>query len=218
MILHIIICLLVGYIFGNFQTAFLVGKKNNVDIREYGSGNAGTTNAFRTLGKKAGVITFIGDVLKAIIPMLLVRFVFFKDCDYNELLVLYTGFGTVLGHNYPFWLKFKGGKGIAVTASVLVTFDPWMVIPGAIVFFGVAAITKYVSLSSMLLTLVIPAWIAATRWDSPYFVHMLIVSVLFFASAVFRHRANIVRLKNGTENKIGQHQYIKDQNGEKSEK
>ena len=124
------------------------GKRNNVDIRDYGSGNAGTTNAFRTLGKKAGILTFLGDFFKAVIPMVIVARFVYKDLDYSDLLVLYTGFGAVLGHNFPFWLKFKGGKGIAVTAGVIVAFNPWATIPAVILFFGIVGITRYVSVSS----------------------------------------------------------------------
>lgn len=211
MIRNIAICLLLGYLFGNFQTSFIIGKTRHVDIREHGSGNAGTTNAFRTLGKAAGFLTFFGDFLKAIIPMLLVSFVFFKDVEYVKLLLLYTGFGTVLGHNFPFWLKFRGGKGIAVTSGVIVAFDPWMIIPAAIVFFGIVLVTKYVSVSSLALSLVLPTWICITLNCSPYFIHMLIVSLLFVTSAFIKHIPNIKRLANGTENKIGQHQYVKDE-------
>ena len=97
MALQIVVCLVLGYIVGSFSTGYIMGLMNHVDIREMGSGNAGTTNAFRTLGKKAGVITLVGDMLKAILVVLLVRFVIYKDIDYVKLLELICGFGCVLG-------------------------------------------------------------------------------------------------------------------------
>jgi len=109
MLLKILVCLSVGYGFGCFSTGYVVGKANKIDIRKYGSGNAGTTNALRILGWKAGIITFLGDAIKALIPVLLVRY-FLQGDSYGQLLSLYTGLGVVLGHNFPFWLNFKGGK------------------------------------------------------------------------------------------------------------
>ena len=103
-----------GYCFGLFQTGYIYGEKHGVDIRTQGSGNAGTTNTLRVLGWKAGLITFLGDLFKAIFAVLLIRFIFIgKYPDAVKILELYAGFGAVLGHNFPFYLKFKGGKGIA---------------------------------------------------------------------------------------------------------
>ena len=106
-----LLCLIIGYVFGMFQTGFIYGKINHIDIREHGSGNAGTTNALRTLGWKAGFITFAGDILKVVLASLVVRLIFRNThTDSMTLLVLYTGIGTVLGHNFPFYLHFKGAK------------------------------------------------------------------------------------------------------------
>ncbi len=102
MILKIIICLAFGYLFGCISTGYLIGKKNKVDIRKYGSGNTGTTNTLRTLGVKAGALVLVGDMLKAIIPILLVRFFIYPNVTIMPLLTLYTGLGVVLGHNFPF--------------------------------------------------------------------------------------------------------------------
>lgn len=203
MTLQIVTCLLVGYLCGNFSTGYLMGKHKKVDIREHGSGNAGTTNAFRTLGKKAGMLTFLGDFLKAVIPILIFRNLIFADVEYRALLGLIVGFAVVLGHNYPFWLHFKGGKGIAVTAGALVAFDPWIIPIGIIIFVGSVYITKYVSLGSLLITILVPIWIAIRTNGNPYSIPMTIVGLLYLASAFFMHRSNIKRLLNGTENKIG---------------
>ena len=111
-----LICLAVGYLFGLIQTSYIYGRMQGIDIRTQGSGNAGTTNALRVLGKKAGAITFVGDACKCIAAILLVRLLFSGSYpDMVPLLCVYTGAGVVLGHNFPFYLNFKGGKGIAAS-------------------------------------------------------------------------------------------------------
>lgn len=205
MVTNIIICLVAGYFIGTISTGYIVGRFNNMDIRDYGSGNAGTTNAFRTMGKKAGIITFIGDFFKALIPLLVIKLVILKDLDYAYLAELVFGLGCVLGHNYPVWLRFKGGKGIAVTGGVFVALQPEIIIPGAIVFGGLILLTKYVSVGSIALSILFPVWIAIFRRSDPYYGICVAVACLYTLSAVWRHKANIVRLINGTENKIGQH-------------
>ena len=112
--IHNIICLVIGYFCGCISSGYFVGKFHHIDIREHGSGNAGTTNVLRVLGKLPALITFVGDLAKAVMPILVIRI--FLSPDNWYLLCLYMGLGVVLGHNYPFYLGFKGGKGIAVTA------------------------------------------------------------------------------------------------------
>ena len=154
MILSRGICLAIGYIFGLFQTGYIYGKAHNVDIRQQGSGNAGTTNALRTLGWKAGLVTFIGDLGKAMLSMLIAWLLFHeKYPDGVKLLEMYAGFGAVLGHNFPFYLKFKGGKGIACTSGFILAFDPLMAPVCLILFIGAVAITRYVSLGSILVVI-----------------------------------------------------------------
>jgi len=201
MIIQIIICLILGYIFGCFSTGYLVGKMNKVDIRKYGSGNAGTTNALRTLGAKAGALTLFGDMLKAIIPILLVRFLIFPEEEAVQLFALYTGLGVVLGHNYPVWMGFKGGKGIAATSGVMAAFDPFIILFGLPLFAISVAITRYVSVGSLLLAVLFPIWIYIRYLGD---IHMLIISILFMVLAIIKHRTNIKRILNGTENKLGQ--------------
>jgi glycerol-3-phosphate acyltransferase PlsY len=151
-----IACLLFGYIFGLFQTSIILGKIKGVDVRKHGSGNAGTTNTLRVLGFKAGMIVLAGDILKCMIPILLVK-IFLKD-GYGEmlwLLVFWTAAGVILGHNYPFYLKFKGGKGIATTAGLILSM-PWPFIAiEVLVFFGIFFTTHYVSLGSLCVYLVL---------------------------------------------------------------
>lgn len=202
------ICLVIGYLFGCIETGYIVGKLNHVDIRNYGSGNSGTTNALRTLGVKAGAITFLGDVLKAVIACLLVRFLLYPGLASTQLLTLYTGLGVVLGHNYPIWLKGKGGKGIAATGGVMIAFDLRMVPIALVIFLIAVALTRFVSLGSLLVSIFFPIWVAIMY---PGNYPMLIVSLVFTLSAFIKHRANINRLLHGTENKIGQRVKVQDE-------
>lgn len=206
LVIKIIICLVVGYLFGTFSTAWFVGKIKKVDLRKCGSGNLGTTNAMRILGKKWGIITFLGDFFKVALPVIAVEYFIFSGEDYAQLLGMYTGLGAVLGHCYPFWLGFKGGKGIAAMSAVMVSYDFAIIPAGLLVFFLVVYFTKYVSVGSLVISVMFPVWVAVRTgiFDSnPYFLHMLIVSLCFTASAFFMHRSNIKRLINGTENKVG---------------
>ncbi len=196
------ICLVIGYFFGCISSGYIVGKIYHIDIRDKGSGNAGTTNVLRTLGKLPALLTFAGDLLKAIVPVLVIRLILDTPVDWY-LLCLYMGLGVVLGHNYPFYLKFKGGKGIAVTSAVILsTAHPLLILAGLLIFIFVVAITKYVSLGSLLVAWYIPANTIIFYRENPLFVHMIVVSLLFTAFAYFQHRQNIVRLLNGSENKL----------------
>ena len=133
-----ILCLVVGYLFGLFQTAYFYGKLHGIDIREHGSGNAGTTNTLRVLGTKAGVIVLVGDILKCMIAIFLCRYVFSASHpDMVYLLQMYTAAGVILGHNFPFYMHFKGGKGIAATAGLILSFHPYFIPMGVIIFFGI---------------------------------------------------------------------------------
>lgn len=200
----IVLCVVTGYLFGSIPFGYIIGKFKHIDIRNYGSGNSGTTNAFRTVGKAGGIVTFIGDFLKALGPILLIKYVFFTDCEYVRLLILIYGFSCVLGHNFPVWLHFKGGKGIAVTSGVFVGFD-WLIIPFGVALFGIIVLTtKYVSVGSLAISVLFPIWISIRALGEPFYPWMVGVACLYMISAFIMHRKNIVRLKNGNENKIGQ--------------
>lgn len=201
MILKIILCLIFGYSFGCFSTGFFVGKMNKVDIRKYGSGNVGATNTLRTMGAKAGAITLVGDCIKAVAAILIIKLVIFRGDAALDLLSIYTGLGVVIGHNYPFWLKFKGGKGMAATGGAMATIDPLIIPVGLPVFVLAIAITKYVSVGSLAISILFPIWVAIRF---PGNIHMLLVAFAFTVLAFIRHQSNIKRLLAGTENKIGQ--------------
>ena len=151
-----IVCLVIGYIFGLFQTGYLYGKAHHVDIRKRGSGNAGTTNALRTMGWKAGAVTFLGDCFKCVFAVVVVHLLFAKNYgDILPLLSMYAGMGAVLGHNYPFYMHFKGGKGIAATAGLLVsTTNVWMVLICLVSFVLIVGVTRYVSLGSLAVVII----------------------------------------------------------------
>lgn len=202
-----VFCLVFGYVFGLFQTGYLYGRMNHIDIRNYGSGNSGTTNALRVLGKKAGLIVFIGDFFKMVLACLLVR-IFLRGDPNTDLYVLYTGLGVVMGHNFPFYLGFKGGKGIASMAGLLVSMDWRVTLVCAAVFLGTVIITRYVSLGSIFV--VILFFIQMVLYESMGAYQVAPGSRLEFYAlagvltgmAIWRHRANIRRLLAGTENKL----------------
>lgn len=200
----ILLCLLAGYILGGISGGHVAGRLYHTDVREHGSGNLGATNVLRTLGIKAAIITFAVDVLKVIIPVLIVRYVLFPQyAPYsyeNQLLVLYIAFGAVIGHNFPMTLNFHGGKGVACLAATILMFDWRMAIPELLIFVTIVAITKFVSLGSIIVSLVFFFWIFLVH-DAT--LHMALIAAAFPVSVIFMHRSNIVRLLNGTENKIG---------------
>ncbi len=209
MIIARIVAVAIGYVIGLFQTGYLYGKSQGIDIREHGSGNSGTTNTLRTLGWKAGAVTFIGDVAKAIIAVVIVHFLF-REMDGLKVIELYAGFGAVLGHNFPFYLKFKGGKGIASTSGMILAVCPQAAPLCLILFIVIVLATRYVSLGSiiMVIAFVIQSitynhlgWLGV---ESGYMPEFDILAACFTALAIWQHRANIKRLINGTENKFGQ--------------
>lgn len=205
-----IVCLLIGYVFGLFQTGYLYGKTKHIDIRTKGSGNAGTTNALRTMGKKAGLITLLGDCFKCIFAVLVVRLIYgSSQGDILPVLSMYAGIGAVLGHNYPFYMKFKGGKGIAVTAGIIITsWNIWIMLICLAVFVGMVAGTKYVSVGSLavvityFLCVIVYGQIGGFHVEGSYLTEIYVLAALVVISAFFKHRSNIKRLMEGTENKL----------------
>ncbi len=203
-----VICIVIGYIFGLFQTAYIYGRMKGIDIRQHGSGNAGTTNSLRVLGKKAGAIVFICDILKCGLAMTTVRLLFGEShADMIYLLVIYAAAGAILGHNFPFYLGFKGGKGIACTAGMVIFFHPVLIPLEVLTFFGIFFTTHYVSLGSLLVYVVLMIQMVIfgqTGWfgmSQPYLIELYVLIVLLAALAFWGHRANIVRLIHKNERK-----------------
>lgn len=202
------VCLAIGYAFGLFQTAYILGKSKGIDIREHGSGNAGTTNAMRIMGTKAGLTVFLGDMLKSLLALLLVGFLFgHSHPEAVFLLKVWTFAGVVLGHDYPFYMNFRGGKGVAVVAGFIFGFH-WSFIPtGILLFFVPYLTTKYVSLGSLLLylgtfiQLVIEGCTGMFGNLGPMLPEIIIIQGILTFMAWYRHRENIGRLLAGKERK-----------------
>lgn len=208
-----LICVIIGYVFGLFQTSYLYGKMKGMDIREHGSGNAGATNALRTLGFKAGLITFAGDCLKCILAVVLVRALFagrYPDENMGVLLGMYASLGVILGHNFPCYLKFHGGKGISATAGLYLSLDPVLTVIALVLFAGSVGITRFVSLGSILVSMFLPIGVIfygmQGKWglSQGHLYELYAIALFLCAMALFRHRKNIVRLAKGTESKLGQ--------------
>ena len=204
-----VICLVMGYVFGLFQTGYLYSKAHNMDIRKYGSGNSGSTNVLRVMGKKAALIVFIGDVSKMILACLLTRYLYREQPGMMYVYLLYTGFGVVLGHNFPFYMGFKGGKGIAASAGLFAALDWRIMVVCLVVFVLVVALTRYVSLGSILVMLLFLAGMLFFGMRGDYGVEeqalpeFYVMASVITMMAVWRHRSNIKRLLSGTENKLG---------------
>ena len=202
-----LICIVIGYALGLIQTGYICGKVQNIDIRDHGSGNAGTTNTLRTLGWKAGLITLLGDCFKCVAAVAIAKALFPGEAE--NLFGIYAAFGVILGHNYPFYLKFQGGKGIASTAGLIISTNWIMVLTCATIFSVTVAITKYVSLGSILVMIayiiqvVIFGQMGMFDLSGPLLYEYYAIAVILTVMAIFRHRKNIVRLLNGTENKLG---------------
>lgn len=204
-----ILLLIIGYFIGNIETGYIFGKLNKMDIRNYGSGNAGATNTLRVLGPKAGLIVFFGDFCKSLIPCLVVRYIFRDNVSLSYVYMLYIGLGVVLGHNFPFYLGFKGGKGVASTAGIIMALDIRIAAVCLAIFIVIVAVTRYVSLASIVVMIIfigmshmlVKTSYGFTDGTSPMEFRLLVVVIGFLS--IFMHRANIKRLLSGTENKIG---------------
>ena len=212
-----VLCVLGGYCFGLFETGAIIAKKNNVDLRKEGSGNIGTTNSLRVMGVKAGAITLLGDVLKCIIAMLLAMFIFrgmFPSPDNGyRLLMIYAGIGAILGHDYPFYHHFKGGKGVACTAGFMFAFDGWFTLVGLIEFFSIFFATHYVSLGSLFVypyVLVMQIVMGQMGYfkgydglvvPQHYLTEMYCITLVLLCLTTFMHRENIKRLIAHNEKK-----------------
>lgn len=210
MIGEIIASIGIGYVCGLFLSGFLYGKSRHVDVRESGSGNVGTTNTLRTLGLKAGAITLLGDILKVFVAMFLVWLLFRKSLpEHVRLLEMYAGFGAILGHDFPVYMKFKGGKGIASTGGLVLAFCPFVAPVSLGIFLIVVLITRYVSLGSVLalISMFVQVLIfGMLGWFDVPGEDLLQVYIVFgciMAIGLLKHASNIRRLLNGTENKFG---------------
>ena len=202
-ILFLLVIAVVSYLIGSISSAIIVGKIiSGDDIRSHGSGNAGATNALRTYGKMAAVYVTLGDCLKSaiccILAILLAKFTPLGE-ENTKLAIYAAGIGVALGHNFPIFFKFKGGKGILVSITALFFADWRIALAVFVIAIATMAITKIVSLGSVLgSTLFIVFALIFKLNDMAYVIFTCFLALL----AIYRHRANIVRLIKGTESKL----------------
>lgn len=190
-----------AYLIGSIPFGLLAGKLKGLDIRDHGSGNIGATNVFRICGKGWGLSVFFLDFLKGLVPVLLANQF---DPDSAGLVPILAGVAAIAGHNFPVWLKFKGGKGIATSAGVLVSLLPLALGVAALTWVLSFGITRYVSLASILAAVSLPVTVGVETFalgkttSMAPFVFALVVAAL----AVWRHRTNISRLLEGSEHRF----------------
>jgi glycerol-3-phosphate acyltransferase PlsY len=199
---------LVAYLLGSIPTGFLVGKARGIDIRKVGSGNIGATNVLRALGTPAGIFVLLADAVKGWVAVFLAAkwlcgwFCPAAGQQTLELFRICASLFAVMGHNYTCWLSFKGGKGIATSAGVLLALVPWSLVIILTIFVIVLALTRFVSLGSMCASFALPfaAWL--TRESRT----LVLVAGIMGALAIYKHKANIKRLLAGTESRFGRKQ------------
>ena len=198
--LSYILIIIIAYLLGNISTSYIVAKKMiGVDIRTQGSGNAGSTNVLRTLGKKAGAITFAGDFLKGFIAVLIAELIA-KTSGIDVAIAGYLGvIGVVSGHNWPAFLGFRGGKGVATSLGSMIAVNPIMALSCFGIFLVIVAITKYVSLGAIVGISCSPIMMIVFKNNKG-----LIATLFLTISVIYTHRENIKRLLNGTERKLGE--------------
>ncbi|MFR3498539.1 MAG: glycerol-3-phosphate 1-O-acyltransferase PlsY [Paraclostridium bifermentans] len=198
--INYLIIILVSYFLGSISTSYIIAKRMmGVDIRTQGSGNAGSTNVLRTLGKKAGILTFVGDLLKGVVAVLIAKVIAtIAHTDVATASYIAVVF-VVIGHNWPIYLGFRGGKGVATSLGAMIAVNPVIALSCFAFFILIVYVTKYVSLGSVLGICTSPIIM--------FFIGNykgLAVTLFLSASVIFKHRENIKRLLNGTERKIGE--------------
>ena len=198
-----LIAALLAYIAGATPFGYMAGKFRGIDIRDHGSGNIGATNVIRVLGKGIGIPVFILDMLKGLVPVVLTRW----WCGQNGIVPDWPGIaaavGAVLGHNFTFWLGFRGGKGVATSAGIVLALLPLPLAAGVVAWLAVFFISRYVALASIASAVVVPGtalflhfFRGQPGWPLTGF------SILLGLLAIWRHRSNIRRLRDGTENQF----------------
>lgn len=186
---------LISYFLGNISFAFILGKIfAKKDVRDFGSGNAGTTNAIRTFGKKIGIMVFIGDVLKGVVAVLIGRSIAGQGGAYL------AGALVIIGHNWPVLLNFKGGKGVATTIGVMFFVHPFLTLICVVLGVIIIAVTRTVSLGSIFGMALAP--VVAIVFVRPFDFALFLFCIFIASMSIYRHRSNIKRLLEGKENKL----------------
>ncbi|CAN5225502.1 glycerol-3-phosphate 1-O-acyltransferase PlsY [soil metagenome] len=195
--------IILAYLIGSVPTALIISKKYfGIDIREYGSGNMGATNTFRVLGQRFGIIVMVADMLKGIIAVGL--FYFLPYYLSNELdrtnLMIGLGLAGVLGHIFPIWAQFKGGKGVATLFGMILAIQPVVAISCVVVFLSVLFLTRYISLSSIIAGIALPVCVLWIYNEKEVFYRVFAVAVSLLI--VLTHQKNISRILKGNESRV----------------
>lgn len=187
---------ILSYLLGSIPSGFIVGRFSGVDVRKEGSGNIGATNVARLMGKGRGLLTLLADTGKGFIPVF-----FAQQMEFSHVAVACVAVAAFLGHLYPVFLGFKGGKGVATAFGILLALAPLVTVVLLMVFALVALSSRIVSLSSMAAALAAPV----ALWFFTYPVTLVLMTAFLAAMIIVRHHANIQRLLNGTEPRFGAH-------------
>ncbi|MFZ2851442.1 MAG: glycerol-3-phosphate 1-O-acyltransferase PlsY [Leptotrichiaceae bacterium] len=198
-----VLLILIAYVLGSIPNALWVGKTfKNIDVREHGSKNTGSTNAARVLGAKLGIFTLILDILKGALPtylgIVLGANLLTRITGIDKLDIIVIGMAAILGHTFSLFLKFKGGKAVATTLGVFLVLVPYAILILLVIFFVIFGLTRYVSLASIISAVVLPIAVYFTTRHIPLTVLGIIIGLL----VIIRHKENIKRLINGTESKL----------------
>ena len=201
-----ITCLVVAFLCGSVPFGWFAGKLKGLDIRQHGSGNIGATNVIRVCGKAIGIPVFILDMLKGLLPALLPRWLLGASAspDLLSIATVGAGFASILGHMFTPWLGFKGGKGVATAAGVLLGIAPVPMLVALAAWLAFFFTTKYVSLASIAAAVAVPSTMAVQMLRAGRIDAVLLgFGIVLAALVIVRHRTNIQRLIAGTENKAG---------------
>lgn len=198
-----VLLILIAYVLGSIPNALWVGKTfKNIDVREHGSKNTGSTNAARVLGAKLGIFTLILDILKGALPtylgIVLGANLLTRITGIDKLDIIVIGMAAILGHTFSLFLKFKGGKAVATTLGVFLVLVPYAILILLVVFFVIFGLIKYVSLASIVSAVALPITVYLTTRHIPLTILGIIIGLL----VIIRHKENIKRLINGTESKL----------------
>lgn len=208
LLLEMFVIFVVSYTFGAIPFGFIIGKAKGIDIREHGSKNIGSTNVTRTLGKRWGILCFILDFLKGFLPSFIAIFILPKHLgitgNYADICIILAIIGSFIGHIFPIYLKFKGGKGVATGAGSLLALTPLAVVIGLVGWVIIYKISRYVSLASIMAAVIVAVM---TNILSIFSIYPISVTLQIFVAiisliAIIKHKSNIVRLMNGTENRF----------------
>jgi glycerol-3-phosphate acyltransferase PlsY len=206
MLLLTVVTIIIGYLFGSLPTGYLAGRLRGIDIREHGSGNIGATNVFRTLGKPWGFGVFFIDAFKGFVAVRLALAIVGRNSaasEYTEFFAILAAAACIFGHSFPIWLKFKGGKGVATSVGSIFGVAPIAAITIFLVWLIVFLTTRYVSVASIVGALALPVAMAVlVRLKMTHGLVLFYFSLAMTALVVWRHRSNMVRLFNGTEQRF----------------